>query len=120
MSILVIGDSMLDRYWFGDVSRLSQEAPVPVVRMEREDKRPGAAANVAMNCRAMGADTALVSILGDDSYGRALLCALRGNNIDEDGCLLDSNYATVQKLRVIGKQQQIVRIDFEDRPRGCG
>jgi rfaE bifunctional protein kinase chain/domain len=116
MSILVIGDVMLDRYWFGDVSRLSQEAPVPVVRMEREDRRPGAAANVAMNCRAMGADTALVSIVGDDAYGRGLLRTLEDHNIEADGCMLDSLYATVQKLRVIGKQQQIVRIDFEDRP----
>jgi rfaE bifunctional protein kinase chain/domain len=112
--ILVVGDSMLDRYWFGEASRLSQEAPVPVVKMIREEQRAGAAANVAMNCKAMGADTCFVSVVGNDAYGENLLGYLYAAGIDAY-CHTDS-IRTTQKLRVIGKQQQIVRIDFEETP----
>lgn len=114
--ILVIGDSMLDRYWFGDVTRLSQEAPVPIVKMLREEQRPGAAANVAMNCRAMGAKTALTTVLGHDVYADALQAIVRDHGI-ANMFVRDIEMKTTQKLRVIGKQQQIARIDFEDRPR---
>jgi len=106
---------MLDRYYFGDVTKLSQEAPVPVVMMKREEQRPGAAANVAMNCQAMGANTRLLSIVGDDIYGETLATQLKLGCVDSL-LRVDSSMNTTQKLRVIGKQQQIVRIDFESRP----
>ena len=113
--ILVIGDSILDRYWFGDATRLSQEAPVPIVKMLREEQRPGAAANVAMNCAAMGAKTALTTILGRDVYAEALQAIVLDHGIS-NVCVRDCAIKTTQKLRVIGKQQQIARIDIEDRP----
>lgn len=115
MSVLVIGDVMLDRYWYGDVSRLSQEAPVPVVKMEREECRAGAAANVAANCASLGADVTLIGIVGHDESAEILydLSVRAGVNTI---LLPDHLIRTTQKLRVIGKGQQIVRVDFEQRP----
>lgn len=104
--ILVVGDVMLDRYWMGDVTRLSQEAPVPVVRYLEEDRRAGAAANVALNCKAMGVDTMILSAIGSDSMSFVLEHLV-------DGMFLHHTIGTTQKLRVIGKQQQIVRVDFD-------
>ena len=105
--ILVVGDVMLDRYWFGDVTRLSQEAPVPVVRHQREEQRAGAAANVALNCRAMGVETTLLSAIGGDQISFVL------EHMVKDAIFLHHTAGTTQKLRVIGKQQQITRIDFD-------
>jgi rfaE bifunctional protein kinase chain/domain len=114
-SVLVVGDVMLDRYWFGEVSRISPEAPVPVVRVEREEARPGGAANVARNCAALGARTRLLSVVGDDSEGKLL-----GRISEEAGVRVslhvDRSIRTTQKLRVIGRQQQLLRIDFETPP----
>lgn len=113
--ILVVGDVMLDRYWFGDVSRISPEAPVPVVKVERTEERPGGAANVARNCAALGAKVTLLSVVGNDEAGKSLARLMAGSGIE--ACLQeDSNLNTTVKLRVLGRQQQLLRIDFENAP----
>ena len=113
--MLVVGDVMLDRYWFGDVSRISPEAPVPVVLIKDEDQRLGGAANVAWNCRELGARTRLLSVVGRDEPGRALEALLKKNRIDAS-LHHDRGLHTTQKLRVIGRRQQLLRIDFERPP----
>jgi len=113
--LLVVGDVMLDRYWFGDVSRISPEAPVPVVKVERIEERLGGAANVARNALALGARTALLSVVGDDEAGRSLARLLAESEIDA-GLHVDRDIDTTVKLRVIGRQQQLLRIDFETMP----
>ncbi len=113
--LLVVGDVMLDRYWFGDVSRISPEAPVPVVKVEREENRLGGAANVARNAAALGAHTALLSVVGDDDAGRTLQRLLDEGQISA-GLHVDREIDTIVKLRVIGRQQQLLRIDFETPP----
>jgi rfaE bifunctional protein kinase chain/domain len=113
--VLVVGDVMLDRYWFGDVSRISPEAPVPVVRVERTEERPGGAANVARNCAALGAQTALLSVVGEDEAGGALARLVAAENV-RASLHRDAALATTVKLRVIGRQQQLLRIDFETAP----
>lgn len=113
--ILVVGDVMLDRYWFGDVSRISPEAPVPVVRVERLEERPGGAANVARNCAALGARVSLLSVVGADEAGQALARLLAASSIDAS-LHEDAQLNTTVKLRVIGRQQQLLRIDFENAP----
>ncbi len=113
--VLVVGDVMLDRYWFGDVERISPEAPVPVVRVARAEERPGGAANVARNAAALGARTALLSVVGADEAGASLerLVAAEGVHatLHRDAAL-----ATTVKLRVVSRQQQLLRIDFETTP----
>ncbi|MDP3514266.1 MAG: D-glycero-beta-D-manno-heptose-7-phosphate kinase [Sulfuritalea sp.] len=113
--ILVVGDVMLDRYWFGEVSRISPEAPVPVVKVERVEERPGGAANVARNCAALGAHVALLSVVGADEAGLSLARLMNDSGIE---CSLheDAKLSTTVKLRVIGRQQQLLRIDFENSP----
>ncbi|UCV06640.1 D-glycero-beta-D-manno-heptose-7-phosphate kinase [Dechloromonas denitrificans] len=113
--LLVVGDVMLDRYWFGEVSRISPEAPVPVVKVERIEERLGGAANVARNAAAVGAKTALLSVVGDDEAGRSLSRLLADGEIDA-GLHVDRAIDTTVKLRVIGRQQQLLRIDFETVP----
>ncbi len=113
--ILVVGDVMLDRYWFGEVSRISPEAPVPVVKVERSEERPGGAANVARNCAALGARVVLLSVVGADEAGRSL-ARLMGDSGIECSLHEDANLSTTVKLRVIGRQQQLLRIDFENAP----
>lgn len=113
--VLVVGDVMLDRYWFGDVSRISPEAPVPIVNVKRTEERPGGAANVARNIASLGGHATLLSVVGDDEPGRALARLL-----DQDGVTThfhkDASLPTTVKLRVIGRQQQLMRIDFETPP----
>jgi rfaE bifunctional protein kinase chain/domain len=113
--LLVVGDVMLDRYWFGEVSRISPEAPVPVVKIERIEERPGGAANVARNCAALGAQVTLLSVVGTDEAGQTLERLMGESGID---CNLhqDTKLNTTVKLRVIGRQQQLLRIDFENSP----
>jgi D-glycero-beta-D-manno-heptose-7-phosphate kinase len=111
----VVGDVMLDRYWFGEVSRISPEAPVPVVLITEEDERLGGAANVAWNCTELGARTRLLSVVGRDEPGRALEKLLKKRGIDAS-LHHDSGLSTTQKLRVIGRRQQLLRIDFEKPP----
>jgi rfaE bifunctional protein kinase chain/domain len=113
--VLVVGDVMLDRYWFGDVSRISPEAPVPVVLVKDEDERLGGAANVAWNCRELGARTRLLSVVGQDEPGRALQKLLKQKRV-EASLHADRGLSTTQKLRVIGRHQQLIRIDFERPP----
>ncbi len=113
--LLVVGDVMLDRYWFGEVERISPEAPVPVVKISRREERPGGAANVARNAAALGAPVTLLSVTGDDEAGTVLAQLLAGENVDAR-FLRDATQKTTVKLRVIGRQQQLLRIDFETTP----
>lgn len=113
--LLVVGDVMLDRYWFGDVSRISPEAPVPVVRIEKREARLGGAANVARNAAALGARCGLLGVVGNDEAGDEVEQILRESSIDSY-LKRDEAISTIVKLRVIGRQQQMVRIDFEEAP----
>ncbi|MDB5838634.1 MAG: rfaE1 [Herminiimonas sp.] len=113
--ILVVGDVMLDRYWFGEVSRISPEAPVPVVRVERSEERLGGAANVARNAAALGAQIGLLGVVGQDEAGAAVEQLLHGLNI-KSFLNRDIAISTIIKLRVIGRQQQLLRVDFEEPP----
>jgi len=113
--ILVVGDVMLDRYWFGDVARISPEAPVPVVRVTRIEERPGGAANVARNCAALGAQAQLLSVIGADEAGGKLSALVEASGVRAN-LLRDAAMDTTVKLRVIGRQQQLLRIDFENPP----
>ena len=114
--LLVVGDVMLDRYWFGDVSRISPEAPVPVVHVQRTEERPGGAANVARNVTALGGGCRLLSVVGDDEAGRSLAGLLEAERV-QGPLHFDAGFTTTVKLRVIGHQQQLLRIDFERAPR---
>ncbi len=113
--LLVVGDVMLDRYWFGEVSRISPEAPVPVVKVERSEERPGGAANVARNAAALGAQVCLLALVGKDEPGESLKRLLTAGGIDAS-LHVDEAITTTVKLRVIGRQQQLLRIDFETTP----
>ena len=114
-NILVVGDVMLDRYWHGHVDRISPEAPVPVVHVARQEDRPGGAANVARNVAALGARTTLLSIVGPDAAAGALLSQLEQAGVQAD-LQVDSSLETTMKLRILGRQQQLLRVDFENRP----
>jgi rfaE bifunctional protein kinase chain/domain len=116
--ILVVGDVMLDRYWHGEVSRISPEAPVPIVKIESKRTRevPGGAANVAANAAALGAKVALLSVVGDDEAGRTLARLVAEKRV-EANLHRDASIDTTVKLRVIGgRQQQMLRVDFETPP----
>jgi D-glycero-beta-D-manno-heptose-7-phosphate kinase len=113
--LLVVGDVMLDRYWFGEVSRISPEAPVPVVKVERTEERPGGAANVARNAAALGASVMLLSVIGNDEAGACLARLVHQEGI-RARLHKDRSVPTIVKLRVIGRQQQLLRIDFETTP----
>lgn len=115
LRIVVVGDVMLDEYWFGEVNRISPEAPVPVVRITRSEERPGGAANVARNVVALGAQATLLSVVGGDSAADRLRSVLDAADIDHR-LQTDAKIRTTVKLRVIGHQQQMLRIDFEDAP----
>lgn len=113
--ILVVGDVMLDRYWFGDVERISPEAPVPVVNVTANEERLGGAANVARNIAALGARATLLCVVGDDEPGRAIDRLLREAGIDAR-MARDPSLPTTIKLRILSRQQQLLRIDFESAP----
>src|ERR1700726_1572470 len=113
--VLVVGDAMLDRYLFGSVDRISPEAPVPVVRVTREEERLGGAANVAFNVKSLGAHATLMTVLGDDEAARRLQQLLDTNGV-ESILGRDPKLYTCVKLRVIGRAQQLVRVDFENPP----
>jgi rfaE bifunctional protein kinase chain/domain len=106
---------MLDRYWFGDVARISPEAPVPVVKVERSEERPGGAANVARNVAALGARSSCSRWSATTKPGRACKRLLTASGIDVS-LHVDPAISTTVKLRVIGRQQQLLRIDFETTP----
>jgi rfaE bifunctional protein kinase chain/domain len=113
--VLVVGDAMLDRYWFGSVDRISPEAPVPIVRVTREEERLGGAANVALNVKTLGAQCTLLTVVGEDEPARILRRLL-----EEQGVTTvlgsDPRLYTIVKLRVIGRSQQLIRVDFENQP----
>ena len=113
--VLVVGDAMLDRYWFGAVERISPEAPVPVVRVTREEERLGGAANVALNVKTLGAQATLLTVVGTDEPARKLRQLLEQQGVST---LLgeDPQLYTIVKLRVIGRAQQLIRVDFENQP----
>ena len=113
--VLVVGDVMLDRYWYGDASRISPEAPVPVLLFREEEYRLGGAANVAANCAALGARTRLLSVVGNDEAGKRLEKLLKARRVSAN-LHRDSRVHTTQKLRVIGRRQQLLRIDMEKAP----
>jgi rfaE bifunctional protein kinase chain/domain len=114
--ILVVGDVMLDRYWFCDVSRISPEAPVPVIKVERIEERPGGAANVARNIAALGAHASLLSVVGNDEAGACLEKLLKENRNLTALLHRDNTISTIIKLRAIARHQQLLRIDFETPP----
>ncbi|MEJ2442879.1 MAG: bifunctional D-glycero-beta-D-manno-heptose-7-phosphate kinase/D-glycero-beta-D-manno-heptose 1-phosphate adenylyltransferase HldE [Exilibacterium sp.] len=111
--VLVVGDVMLDRYWHGATSRISPEAPVPVVKVGQTEERPGGAGNVALNLAALGAGASLVSVVGADEAGEALRSRLSAVGIHTDFQVADDR-PTITKLRVISRHQQLIRMDFED------
>ena len=113
--VLVVGDVMLDRYWHGAVDRISPEAPVPVVRVERVEERLGGAANVALNVKSLGARVTLLTVVGEDQAAESLRGLLAAHGIEAQ-LRADAQFATILKLRVIGRQQQLIRIDFENDP----
>ncbi len=113
--VLVVGDAMLDRYWYGAVERISPEAPVPVVRVTRDEERLGGAANVALNVKSLGAQCTFMTVVGTDEPGQKLRTLLEREQI-VTVLGSDPNLYTIVKLRVIGRSQQLIRIDFENQP----
>jgi len=111
--VLVVGDIMLDRYWSGTTNRISPEAPVPVVKVNSIEERPGGAANVAMNIASLGATSKLVGLTGVDEAARILSERLSGVNVQCDFVAL-STHPTITKLRVLSRNQQLLRLDFEE------
>ena len=113
--LLVVGDVMLDRYWFGDTKRISPEAPVPIVQVEKIDERLGGAANVARNVAALGAQTTILGIAGNDEPGKRVVELLKASGVNSQ-LEIDAKVPTIVKLRVIARQQQLIRLDFEETP----
>lgn len=114
--VLVVGDVMLDRYWYGAVDRISPEAPVPIVRITREEERSGGAANVAYNVAILGAQASLLTVVGDDEASVKLEAILATTGI-RTHFGRDADLKTTVKLRIIGRQQQLLRLDFENTPK---
>ncbi|WP_244815493.1 D-glycero-beta-D-manno-heptose-7-phosphate kinase [Caballeronia sp. Lep1P3] len=113
--VLVVGDVMLDRYWFGDVNRISPEAPVPVVHVQKKEDRLGGAANVARNAAALGAQAGLLCVVGHDEPGERIV-ELLGESKVAAHLARDPELLTTIKLRVLSRQQQLLRVDFENTP----
>lgn len=113
--VLIVGDVMLDRYWFGDVNRISPEAPVPVVHVKRNEERLGGAANVALNAASLGAQAGLLCVLGQDEPGNRVADLLEASGVTTY-LTRDADLATTIKLRIVSRQQQLLRIDFENMP----
>ncbi|TXI12687.1 MAG: D-glycero-beta-D-manno-heptose-7-phosphate kinase [Polynucleobacter sp.] len=113
--LLVVGDVMLDRYWFGDTERISPEAPVPVVLVSKNDERLGGAANVARNAASIGAQISILGVVGDDEPGRRIEEMLEAQGV-KSYLQRDASLPTTVKLRVVARQQQLIRLDFEQAP----
>lgn len=111
--VLVIGDIMLDRYWSGPTRRISPEAPVPVVKVEKNEDRPGGAANVALNVAALGGKTTLLGFVGQDEAAESLEVKLAAHNVTAD-LVKVAELPTITKLRILSGNQQLIRLDFED------
>ena len=113
MHVVVVGDVMLDNYWWGEVDRISPEAPVPIVALKNRESRLGGAANVALNCRALGAKVTLASVVGDDKEGAMLFQLAKDNAINTDLLMLSTHRPTTTKTRVISRSQHMMRLDEE-------
>jgi rfaE bifunctional protein kinase chain/domain len=113
--VLVMGDVMLDRYWFGDVERVSPEAPIPIVAVKGNEIRAGGAANVAFNIFSLGGQCIMLSVVGDDSAGRDIRALIADSKI-EDLIEIDPDFTTTEKLRIVARNQQLLRADFETTP----
>ena len=113
LNILIIGDVMIDAYWWGGVNRISPEAPVPVCAVNEKESRLGGAANVALNIAAMGANPILCSVVGEDYQGHQLCELMKKQNMDTNGIVFSSNRPTTVKTRIIGNKTQMLRIDEE-------
>ena len=113
--VLVVGDVMLDRYWFGDVDRISPEAPIPIAKIKKIEDRPGGAANVARTIANLGGNATLLSVVGLDEASKTLETLLQAENVN---VLLkqDPSISTIIKIRVLARNQQLIRIDFEETP----
>ncbi len=114
LKVLVVGDLMLDKYWFGKVTRISPEAPVPVVDIYKEEARLGGAANVALNLQSLGVSPILVGVIGDDIHGKEFLKILDHHNLTNQQIKICENRRTTTKFRIIGNQQHVLRVDKED------
>jgi D-beta-D-heptose 7-phosphate kinase/D-beta-D-heptose 1-phosphate adenosyltransferase len=112
--VLILGDLMLDRYWWGSVDRISPEAPVPVIRKQRSTIAPGGAANVACNIKALGGEPLLLGLLGTETAGQEFCTALQERGLSVDHLLMDSERATTVKTRIIAHHQHVVRVDEEN------
>ncbi|WP_304653906.1 D-glycero-beta-D-manno-heptose-7-phosphate kinase [Neisseria sp. Dent CA1/247] len=113
--VLVVGDVMLDRYWFGDVARISPEAPVPIAKIAKTDQRAGGAANVARNIASLGGKAALLSVTGKDEAADALEKLMKQDGV-ASYLMRDKEISTTVKLRVVARNQQLIRLDFEEMP----
>src|SRR5687768_3418421 len=113
LKVAVIGDVMLDTYWWGTVDRISPEGPVPIVAITKKEQRIGGAGNVALNAGALGAGVVLISVIGTDEEGRQLRDILESNRIDTSYILSFDNRDTTNKIRIIGRNQQMMRLDAE-------
>src|SRR3989344_780352 len=113
--VLVIGDIMLDKYIWGDVSRISPEAPVQVVNIVKETYEPGGASNVANNIASLDGSAFMVGIVGNDDAKNILLQELKKRKIDIDGIFTDNDKPTIQKIRIMGRSQQLLRVDYEKK-----
>lgn len=109
----VVGDIMLDTYWWGSVDRISPEAPVPIVSLQRKETRVGGAANVALNLRALGAPTTLFAVIGNDTEGSELNALLKAEGIDTQYIYSSTSRVTTNKVRIMGRNQQMMRLDHE-------
>src|SRR5215831_11691060 len=113
LRVAVIGDVMLDTYWWGRVDRISPEAPVPVVAIDKKEQRIGGAGNVSLNTVSLGAETTLFSVVGDDTDAETLLGLLQSEHIDTKYIIKSSDRITTNKVRIISRNQQMMRLDAE-------
>ncbi len=111
--VLIVGDVMLDTYWWGNVDRISPEAPVPVVALKKKEYRVGGAANVALNTASLGANTAIISIIGEDADGDQLIQLMEQNGINTANIIRSADRITTNKMRIMGRNQQMMRLDAE-------
>ena len=112
-NILIIGDVMVDAYMWGDVNRISPEAPVPIISVEKRENRLGGAANVALNIKALGANPIICSVIGDDEKGKIFTSLLKKRNITDEGIYISKNRITTTKTRIISQAQHLLRVDEE-------
>lgn len=111
--VLIVGDVMLDTYWWGNVDRISPEAPVPVVALKQKEYRVGGAANVALNTAALGANTAIISVIGEDADGDQLIQLMEQNGINTANIIRSADRISTNKMRIMGRNQQMMRLDAE-------